>query len=230
MSFGGIGDSFKKFTQSVKEKTGMVEPTKDPQEVLDAMSTLRQTSKDLNDLYTIAKRWYGRELDSVEGMKTFASAASVTNPRDANMVNVRDHLPAMLSATAAARSEMLSHFKAEFLDVLNRFLDNELRLAEKAQKKNADCRLDYDAKNNDYNRLSDSKSARPLDVDVAKRKLDEAEQNYATSRRDFLTAAETCEERKASLFKTNVAAFAQIMNRTSSDISDAAMKLNRDCE
>lgn len=225
-----LGDSFKKFSQSVKEVTGMTEPTRDPQEVLDASAALKSTSKDLNDLYNIAKRWYTRELDAIEGMKVFASAASVMNGEERDIGSVRTHLPAMLSSTASARSELLTHFKAEFLDVLSRFIDNELRIAEKAWKKNADARLDYDSKNNDFIRLNDSKSARPVDIDVAKRKYEEADQAYSSARRDFLTAAETCQERKTSLFKTNIATIAQAMIRASSDINDAALKLSRDCD
>jgi len=225
MSFN-LGDSFKKFTQSVKEKTGLAEPTKDPQEVLEAISSIKLIAREANDVQAAAKRWHTRELDAIEGLKVFASASSSCNESSSNL---RDSLPSTLIATANARSEMLSVFKIEFLDVIGRFIDNELRLAEKAQKKNADARLDFDAKTADYLRLTDSRSARAMEIDIAKRKMDEAEQAYSQARRDFLSAAEICQEKKATLYKTNIATFASAMGKAYSDCSEASQKLARDC-
>ncbi len=207
----------------------MAEPTRDPQEVLEAIDTLKATSREVNELQAVAKRWYIRESDAVESTKQFASISSACSASDKNMTDVREQLPTMLVAYANSRAEVLAHFKAEFLDVLTRFIDGELRLAEKAQKKNADARLDFDAKSSDYQRLQDSRSAKSFDIDLAKRKMDDAEQAYSTARREFLNSSETCQEKKATLFKSNIGSFATSLARASEQTSDAAQSVARHC-
>lgn len=202
--------SFANFKQFALQSVGKAEKTQESADFQEMIKVMKETKTELAAIHDSAKKFHKQQQEAADTLEKFSGSLSKYTSTDASSrANLLEAVP-MYSKAASAQQEFLNQFKLNVVDTLNSILEIQVKAAEKSWKAVEDARLSYDAMSHKFkSTLENTKKSTQEDIDRAKQKADDAEQQYEKAKEACTDACKELQTQKDQFALSKISDLAQ---------------------
>jgi myosin heavy subunit len=208
--------SFANFKQFALQSVGKAEKTQEEPEFLEMIKVMKETKAELTAIHDAAKKYHSEQQRAADLMEKFSGSLSKFTSTDSSArSNLLEAVP-LMSKSATAETEWLNQFKVNVVDTVNSILEIQVKACEKAWKHVEEARLTYDAMSSKFkSTLENTKKSTQEDIDRAKQKADDAEQQYQKAKETCTEACRELQTHKDQFALSKISTLAQALGEAS---------------